>query len=400
MPNVSKKGKAMPSSPIRKLVPFAEAAKAEGVHIYHLNIGQPDIQTPPNAMDVIRNTELEVVAYSHSAGNVSYRNKLVDYYKHWKVNLDPDNFIVTTGASEAISFAVQSCLDNGDELIVPEPFYANYNGFAIGGGVKIVPVTASIEDGFALPPIEKFEELVTARTKGIMICNPSNPTGYLYTKEELLVLKDIAIKHDLFLFVDEVYREFRYGNEPFTSIMSLDGLDDHAIVFDSVSKRYSACGARVGALVTRNKEVLNTAMKFAQARLSPPTLAQILAEAALDAPASYLSTALAEYEKRRNLVYDRLNAMPGVVCPNIKGAFYAFVKLPVQDTEHFCQWLLDTFRHEDQTVMIAPGGGFYATDGLGKQEVRIAYVLNTSDLSKAMDCLEAALEVYPYRIEV
>lgn len=398
MPNISKRGGSMPSSPIRKLVPFAEAAKKKGKQIFHLNIGQPDIKTPKSALDAVRNTDMEVLAYSHSAGFESYRKKLVSYYNSFGVNgVDENNFIVTTGASEAINFTMMSCLNRGDEMIVPEPFYANYNGFSVAAGLKVVPITASIETGFALPPIADFEKVITPNTKAIMICNPSNPTGYLYSEEELEALKAIVLKHDLFLFVDEVYREFCYDGKAFKSVLSLDGIEQNVVVFDSISKRYSACGARIGAVVSKNEAVLAAVMKFAQARLSPPTLAQILAEATLDVDATYLSEAIDEYDSRRQLVIARLQKMEGVVTPNPGGAFYVFVKLPVDDTEVFCKWLLEAFDLEGKTVMMAPGAGFYASPDLGKQEARIAYVLNQTDLNKAMDCLEAALKVYPGR---
>ncbi len=397
MPNISKRGSSIPASPIRKLVPFAEAAKKRGVHIYHLNIGQPDIKTPSSALNVVKESNLEIVAYSHSAGFESYRKKLVQYYDRFEIKVSYEDIIVTTGGSEAILFGVLSCLDRGDELIVPEPFYANYNGFANTGGINLVPVTAHISNGYALPPIEEFEKLITPKTKGILICNPGNPTGYLYAKEELQKLRDIVIKHDLFLFSDEVYREFCYEGHEHLSILRLDGLDEHAIIFDSISKRYSACGARIGAIVSKNKEVMATAMKYAQARLSPPTLAQILAEATLDVPNSYLEEAFVEYDGRRRLLIERLQAMDGVICPSPKGAFYAFVQLPIDDAERFCKWLLEDFSYKESTVMMAPGTGFYVTEGLGKQEVRMAYVLNKEDLSKAMDCLEEALKVYPGR---
>ncbi len=398
MPIISTRGAGMPASPIRKLVPFAEAAKKRGVKIYHLNIGQPDIKTPKSALDAVKNADLEVLEYSHSAGFESYRRKLTDYYAKYNVNVNHNQIIITTGGSEALSFSLMSCLDAGDEVIIPEPFYANYNGFAQAGGIVVTPITAKIEDGFALPPIAAFEEVITARTKAILICNPSNPTGYLYSDEELMALKEIALKHDLFLFADEVYREFCYTDKPFRSILSIEGLEENAIVIDSISKRYSACGARIGAIVTKNQAVLDASMKFAQARLSPPTFAQILAEATVDVEEAYFEEVKTEYDSRRALLVERMNKMKGVVCPNPGGAFYAFAKLPIDDCDVFCQWLLESFEYEGETVMTAPGTGFYATPGLGKQEVRIAYVLKKEDLDKALTCLEEALKVYPGRV--
>ncbi len=397
MPNISSRGAGMPSSPIRKLVPFAEAAKKRGKKIYHLNIGQPDIKTPQSALDAVKNMDIEVLAYSHSAGFESYRKKLTGYYKKYDVTVDENQIIVTTGGSEALSFTMMSCLDAGDEVIISEPFYANYNGFSQAGGIVVKPITAKIEDGFALPSIEEFEKLITPKTKAILICNPSNPTGYLYSDEELMALKEIVLRHDLFLFADEVYREFCYTDKPFRSILSIDGLEENAVVVDSISKRYSACGARIGAIVTKNKAVLATAMKFAQARLSPPTLAQILGEATVDVDESYFTEVKAEYDERRQLLIKRLNAMEGVTCPMPGGAFYAFAKLPIDDSDVFCQWLLEDFEYNGATLMTAPGTGFYSTPGFGKSEVRIAYVLNKTDLDNALTCLEEALKVYPGR---
>ena len=388
----------MPPSPIRKLVPFAEAAKKKGYKVYHLNIGQPDIETPPAILDAVRHTDIKVLEYSHSAGNESYRRKLVQYYKKVGINVNYDQIMITTGGSEAIMFSLLTCLNPGDEVIVPEPFYANYNGFACAAGVNVVPITSHIETGFALPPIEDFEKVITPRTKGIMICSPNNPTGYLYSKEEMYKLKDICLKHDLYLFSDEAYREFCYDGE-YVSALHIDGLEQHVVLLDTISKRYSACGARLGALVTKNKAVYDAAMKFAQARLSPPGLAQIMGEAAIDLPDNYFDEPKAEYLSRRNLLVKRLNAMPGVVCPNPGGAFYAMAKLPIDDSDKFCQWLLESFSYKDQTLMLAPATGFYGTPGLGKQEVRIAYVLNLTALDHAMDCLEEALKVYPDRTE-
>ena len=384
----------MPPSPIRKLVPYADAAKKKGTKVYHLNIGQPDIETPQSILDAVRHTDMKVLEYSPSAGFDSYRKKLAEYYKRNNINVDPSDIIVTTGGSEAIMFAIMSCLDPGDEIIIPEPFYANYNGFSTSSGVKVVPIPSGIETGFALPPIEEFEKAVTTRTKAIMICNPNNPTGYLYSMDELNVLKEICLKHDLFLFSDEAYREFCYDGARHISALSLEGLEDHAILLDTISKRYSACGGRIGAFVTRNKEVISAAMKFAQARLSPPTFAQILGEAAVDLPADYFNEVHAEYTSRRDLLVQRLKAMPGVICPNPGGAFYAMAQLPVADSEKFCQWLLEEFSHNGATVMMAPAAGFYATPGKGKNEVRLAYVLNRDDINAAMDCLEAALKAY------
>lgn len=394
MPVISHRGSLMPPSPIRKLVPYAEKAKQAGTKVYHLNIGQPDIETPQAILNAVRHTDMKVLEYSHSAGFESYRKKLVEYYKRNGIDVDHNQIIVTTGGSEAISFAIMSCMDPGDEIIIPEPFYANYNGFGTGAGIKIVPIPSGIDDGFALPSIEAFEKAVTTRTKAIMICNPNNPTGYLYSQEELEILKQICLKHDLFLFSDEAYREFCYDGKKHISALSLEGLEEHAILMDTISKRYSACGGRIGAFVTRNQQVLDAAMKFAQARLSPPSFAQILGEAAVDLPADYFDEVHAEYTSRRDLLVQRLQAMEGVKCPLPGGAFYAMAQLPVDDSEKFCQWLLEDFSHNGGTVMMAPAAGFYATPGKGKNEVRLAYVLNTEDINAAMDCLEAALKVY------
>ena len=394
MPVISHRGALMPPSPIRKLVPYAEAAKKRGTKVFHLNIGQPDIETPAAILDAVRNTDIKVLEYSHSAGFESYRKKLVQYYGKNGIDVNHNQIIVTTGGSEAILFSIMSCLDPGDEIIIPEPFYANYNGFSTSAGVKIVPIPSGIENGFALPSIDAFEKAVTTRTKAIMICNPNNPTGYLYSAEELEVLKQICLKHDLFLFSDEAYREFCYDGRKHISALSLDGLEDHAILMDTISKRYSACGGRIGAFITRNQQVLDAAMKFAQARLSPPSFAQILGEAAVDLPDNYFDEVHAEYTSRRNLLVKRLEAMPGVKCPLPGGAFYAMAQLPVADSEKFCQWLLEEFSHNGATVMMAPAAGFYATPGKGKNEVRLAYVLNNDDINAAMDCLEAALKIY------
>jgi aspartate aminotransferase len=397
MPKISAKGMQMPASPIRKLAPYAEAAKAKGRIVYHLNIGQPDIETPAAAIDAIKNIDRTVIEYSHSAGFESYRKGLASYYQTRDIDVVHDDIIVTTGGSEALCFAFLSCLNPGDEIIIPEPFYANYNGFAVTAGVKVVPVTARLEDGFALPPVAAFESLINERTKGIVICNPANPTGYLYSKEELESLRDIVLRHDLYLFADEVYREFCYdGAQPF-SVMNLEGIEQNVILIDSVSKRYSMCGARIGALISRNKEVISTALKFGQARLSPPTLAQIASEAALSTPDSYFTAVVDEYVERRNITVEGLNKIEGVVCPMPKGAFYCVARFPVDSTERFCQWLLEEFEYENQTVMMAPASGFYATPGLGQDEARIAYVLNKEALVTAIKCLDEALKLYPGR---
>jgi aspartate aminotransferase len=394
MLQISKRGTDMPASPIRKLVPFAEAAKKRGTKVYHLNIGQPDIETPKMVLDAVRHSDFKVLEYSHSAGNESYRKKLVGYYKSVGVDVNEKQIIITTGGSEAILFGFMACLDAGDEVIIPEPFYANYNGFAVEAGVTVVPITSQIENGFALPPIEAFEAKITPRTKAIVICNPNNPTGYLYSAAEMEQLKNIILKHSLYLFSDEAYREFCYEGTQ-VSALHLTGVDEHVVIMDTISKRYSACGGRIGAFITKNQALLDATMKFAQARLSPPSFAQIAGEAAIDLPANYFDDTKAEYKSRRDLIVTRLNAMEGVFCPNPGGAFYAMAKLPIDDADKFCQWLLEDFAFENQTVMLAPATGFYGTPGLGKQEVRLAYVLNLEDINKAMDCLEAALKVYP-----
>jgi aspartate aminotransferase len=394
MLTISQRGQQMPASPIRKLVPFAEGAKKKGIKVYHLNIGQPDIETPKMALDAVRNFDFKVLEYSHSAGNESYRRKLSTYYKRNGIEVDYQQIIVTTGGSEAILFGFMSCLDAGDEVIIPEPFYANYNGFAVAANVVVKPLTSYIENGFALPPVSELEKLITPKTRGIVICNPNNPTGWLYNREEMERLKEVIIRHNLYLFSDEAYRDFCYSGEHL-SAMNLKGAENNVLMMDTISKRYSACGGRIGALVTRNQAVLDTVMKFAQARLSPPSFAQILGEAATDLPDDYFNATKAEYLKRRDVLVNRLNRIPGVFCPNPGGAFYAMAKLPVDDTDVFCQWLLESFAYKNQTVMLAPAAGFYGTKGLGKQEVRLAYVLNTEDLEKAMDCLEKALEEYP-----
>jgi len=388
----------MPPSPIRKLVPFAEKATAAGKKIYQLNIGQPDIETPVEMINAVKNADLKVLAYSHSAGFETYRRKLVGYYKQQSIEISFENILITTGGSEAILFGLLSCLDPGNEIIFPEPFYANYNGFAIAGNIEVVPLTSTIENGFALPSIHEIEKLITAKTKAILICNPNNPTGYLYSKEELESLKELVIKYDLFLFADEVYREFCYDGRKHFSILNIEGLEKHAIVIDSISKRYSACGARIGALVTRNSDVIETALKFAQARLSPPTLAQILAEASLDVSPEYFKEVQKEYTLRRKVLVEGLNRIEGVFCPMPSGAFYAIASLPVDDSDLFCQWLLESFEYQNETVMLAPASGFYSTRGLGKNEVRVAYVLEIDELRKALVCLEKALKVYPGRV--
>ena len=396
MLSISHRGKIMPESPIRKLVPYAEIAKAKGLKIYHLNIGQPDIETPKMVMDAVRNSNFKILEYSHSAGNESYRKKLVKYYQSVKIEVDFEEIIITTGGSEAVLFAFMSCLDVGDEVIIPEPFYANYNGFAVAAGVVVRTVTSSIDSGFALPPISEFEKVITEKTRAIVICNPNNPTGYLYTKKEMESLQTLIREHNLYLFSDEAYREFCYEGEHF-SAMQLENVEENVVMLDTISKRYSACGARIGALVTRNKSILKTVLKFAQARLSPPTFGQIAGEAAIDLPADYFAYTKAEYKLRRDLLVKRLNEMPGVFCPNPGGAFYVIASLPIDDCDVFCQWLLESFSYQGCTVMLAPATGFYGTQGLGKKEVRLAYVLNLNAINDAMDCLENALKVYPGR---
>lgn len=397
MPILSEKAILMPASPIRKLVPYSEKAKTQGITVYHLNIGQPDIETPEVALNAVKNLDRKVIEYSHSAGFESYRNALSAYYIKNGIRVSPEDIIITTGGSEALIFGFMTTCNPGDEVIIPEPFYANYNGFAVTAGINVIPVTATIESGFALPPIIEIEKKITSKTKGIVICNPGNPTGYLYSKEELEQLRDLVKKHDLFLFADEVYREFCYdGAVPF-SVMNLGGIENNVIMIDSVSKRYSMCGARIGALISKNKEVMAAALKFGQARLSPPTIDQIAAEAALKTPQSYFDNVVHEYVQRRNIMIQGLNSIPGVFCPNPSGAFYCVAKFPVDDAEKFCQWLLEDFSYEGQTVMMAPANGFYATKGAGLQEARIAYVLNQEDLKNAVICLEKALEVYPGR---
>ena len=398
MPNISNKGTKMPESPIRKLVPFAEGAKKKGKTVFHLNIGQPDIESPKLALDAIHNFNQKVVEYSHSAGFESYRKGLATYYQKLGIDIDYNDVMVTTGGSEALLFGLNSCLDNGDEIIIPEPFYANYNGFSISAGVKVKPITTSINDGFALPAIEEFEKLITPQTKAILICNPGNPTGYLYSKEELETLRDIVIKHDLFLFADEVYREFCYDGNTHHSVLNIEGLEQHTVVIDSTSKRYSMCGIRVGCLISKNKELMATALKFAQARLSPPTFGQVAGEAALSTPQSYFDEVSTEYVQRRDLLIEGLNKIEGVICPKPKGAFYCIAQLPVDDADKFAQWLLEEFDYEGKTLMVAPAAGFYSTPNTGTNQVRIAYVLNQEALTQAIVCLEKALEVYTGRI--
>ncbi len=397
MPGISAKGQAMPESPIRKLVPYAEAAKAKGRNVFHLNIGQPDIKTPELAIDAVKDIDMKVVEYSHSAGNASYRDKLALYYQKNEIHVKPEDLLITTGGSEAILFALSSIMDAGDEVIIPEPFYANYNGFATAAGVTVKPIDSTIKTAFALPPIDEFEKIISDKTKAIIICNPGNPTGYLYSKHELEKLRDIVLKHDLYLIADEVYREFVYDGAEHHSILNLEGLEENAIVIDSVSKRYSMCGVRIGALISRNKEVMATALKFAQARLSPPSLGQIAGEAALDTPQSYFDEVSAEYLHRRNVLVDGLNSIEGVFCPIPKGAFYCVAELPVNNAEVFAQWLLEEFEFNNNTVMVAPAAGFYSTPGVGLNQVRIAYVLKEDDLIGAIEVLREALKVYPGR---
>jgi aspartate aminotransferase len=394
MPKISNKGLAMPQSPIRKLVPFAEKAYAAGKKVYHLNIGQPDIKTPQVALDAVKNNSLEILAYTRSEGSDTYRQKIADYYKRNDIFVNKEDIIVTTGGSEALLFAFGSIMDVDDEVIIPEPFYANYNGFSTASGVKVVPVISKIEDNFALPPIEEFEKLITPKTKAILICNPGNPTGYLYSKDEIKKLAAIVKKHDLFLIADEVYREFAYDGEVHYSILQEEGLDEHAIIIDSVSKRYSMCGARIGCLVSKSKSVIATALKFAQARLSPPTLAQIASEAALETPQSYFDDVIEEYVERRNTLINGLKEIEGVKVANPKGAFYCVVELPVKNSDAFAQWLLEEFDVDNETIMVAPAGGFYSTPGVGLNQIRIAYVLNQESLLKSVNILKQALKVY------
>ena len=388
----------MPESPIRKLVPFSELAKKKGIKVYHLNIGQPDINTPEVALNAIDNFSSKVVEYSHSSGIESYRKGLANYYKDLGIDIDYTDLMVTTGGSEALLFALNSCMDPQDEIIIPEPFYANYNSFSNSAGVKIRPITTTINNGFALPDINEFEKLITSKTKGILICNPGNPTGYLYSKQELETLRDIVLKHDLFLFADEVYREFIYDGHDHYSILNLKGIEENTIVIDSTSKRYSMCGVRIGCLLSRNKDFMDTALKFAQARLSPPTFGQIAGEGALSTPKSYFDEVITEYMSRRDLLIEGLNNIQGVICPNPKGAFYAIAQLPIDDADRFAQWLLEDFDLNGETIMVAPAAGFYSSPNTGRNQIRIAYVLNKESLRKAIQCLEKALKVYPGRI--
>ncbi len=395
MPSFSSKGLDMPESPIRKLVPYAEGAVREGKKVYFLNIGQPDINSPRVALDAIRNYDEQVVEYSHSAGNESYRRKLAGYYQALGLDIDFEDILITTGGSEALLFAFMTCFDPGDEVIIPEPYYANYNGFTKASSVSVQPIISSIDDGFALPPISKFEELITDKTKGILVCNPGNPTGYLYSEEEIRQLGEIARKYDLYLFADEVYREFCYDGAEHFSVLNLDGLDQNIVMIDSVSKRYSMCGARIGALVSKNEKLMEIALKFAQARLSPPSFGQVAGEAALDTPNSYFEEVNLEYTKRRNTLIDALNEIPGVKCPKPKGAFYCIAELPIDNADEFCQWMLESFEHNNETVMMAPASGFYSDGDSGNNQVRIAYVLKEESLIKAVECLKNGLEAYP-----
>ncbi len=398
MPEISSKGRQMPASPIRKLTPFADQAKREGKKVYHLNIGQPDIETPEGMLDAIKNIDFKVWAYTPSEGTLVYRTKLTEYYNKLGYHINPGQILVTVGGSEAITIAMQACVNEGDEIIIPEPFYANYNGFACMSNVVVKPILSYIENGFALPPISEFEKLINPKTKAIIICNPNNPTGYLYSKKELEALRELCLKYNLFLFSDEAYREFCYDGKEFISPMHLEGLDQHVIILDTVSKRYSACGARLGCLITKNKEVIAAGLKFAQTRLSPGMVEQIAATAAIDTPDSYFEQVNKEYTIRRNTLVDRLNKIDGVFCPNPGGAFYVVARFPIDNADQFCQWILEAFEYENATVMMAPATGFYSTTGAGNNEVRLAYVLNKEDLEAAMTCLEQALKVYPGRI--
>lgn len=395
MPTISSKGRQMPASPIRKLVPFAEAAKKRGTHVIHLNIGQPDIKTPEIAMNAVRNHDLKVLAYSMTEGSDQYRKKIAQYYAKNEIQVTAEEIIVTTGGSEALSFVMGSILDPEDEIIIPEPFYANYNGFATAAAVKVVPIVSKIENNFALPPISGFEKLISPKTKAVLICNPGNPTGYLYSKDEIVQLAELAKKHNLFLVADEVYREFAYDGREHFSVMQIKGFEEHAIMVDSVSKRYSMCGARIGCLVTKNKEVIQTALKFAQARLSPPTFAQIASEAALDTPQRYFDDVIETYVERRDILVEELQKIPNVTVAKPQGAFYCIAELPVKNADDFAQWLLEHFEKDGETVMVAPAAGFYATEGLGQNQVRIAYVLEKNQLKRAVSILEEALAKYP-----
>lgn len=395
MPSISQKGIDMPASPIRKLTPFADQAKKEGKKIYHLNIGQPDIETPEIMLNALKNIDFKVWAYTPSEGTLSYRTKLAEYYNKINYNITPNDILVTNGGSEAITIAMQACLNPGEEVIIPEPFYANYNGFACSADVVVKPIMSVIDNGFALPSIADFEKVITEKTKAIAICNPNNPTGYLYSREELEALKELCLKHDLYLFSDEAYREFCYDGREFISPMQLEGLEQHVVVFDTVSKRYSACGARIGCIITKNKELYQTSLKFAQARLSPSLEGQIAGEAAVDTPDSYFEAVSKEYTARRDTLVNGLNQIDGVFCPNPGGAFYVIAKLPIDNADKFCQWMLEKFSYNNETVMMAPATGFYSTPGAGSNEVRLAYVLNQNDLKNALVCLEKALQEYP-----
>lgn len=397
MPKISRKGEILPASAIRKLVPFADAAKERGVKVYHLNIGQPDILTPKGAIDAMKNADMSVVEYTHSAGNLSYRKKLVGYYKQHNIDITAKDIIVTNGGSEALQFAFTVCLNEGEEVLIPEPYYTNYNSFAIQSGAVIKTISSSIENGFALPPIEDFEKAITPKTRAIMVCNPNNPTGYLYSKEELEVLGTLAKKYDLYLFADEVYREFCYDGATHASVMNLEGLEQNVVLVDSVSKRYSACGARVGVIISKNKEVMAAAMRMAQARLCPPYFGQIFAEAAIDTPESYFKEVNAEYDKRRKVLVESINAIDGCFCPTPKGAFYTMIQLPIDDSDKFCKWLLEDFNYNGATVMLAPATGFYSDPEKGRKQARITYCICIEDLKAAAKCLEEALKVYPGR---
>ena len=400
MPQISQRGTLMPASPIRKLVPLADDAKARGVHVYHLNIGQPDLPTPQAAIDAIRNIDRKVLEYSPSQGYRSYREKLVNYYAKYNINLTADDIIITTGGSEAVLFSFLACLNPGDEIIMPDPFYANYQAFAISAGAVIRTIPTTIEEGFCLPKVERFEELINERTKAIMICNPNNPTGYLYTRREMNQIRDLVKKYDLYLFSDEVYREYIYTGSPYISACHLEGIEDNVVLIDSVSKRYSECGIRIGALITKNKQLREAVMKFCQARLSPPLIGQIAAEASLDEPEAYARDTYDEYVERRKCLIDGLNRIPGVYSPIPMGAFYTVARLPVDDSEKFCAWCLSEFNYEGETVMMAPASGFYTTPGAGQNEVRIAYVLKKYDLQRALIVLQKALEAYPGRVNL
>lgn len=398
MPQISQRGNDMPASPIRKLTPFADQAKKDGKKIYHLNIGQPDIETPEVMLNALKNIDFKVWAYTPSEGTSSYRNKLTTYYNALNYQISPTDILVTNGGSEAILITLQACLNPGEEVIIPEPFYANYNGFACSANIVVKPIPSSIDNGFALPSIAEFEKIITDKTKAIAICNPNNPTGYLYSRAELEALRDLCLKYDLYLFSDEAYREFCYDDREFVSPMHLEGMDDHVVIWDTVSKRYSACGARIGCIITKNKELYQSALKFAQARLSPSLEGQIASEAAVDTPTSYFEAVKAEYTLRRNILVEGLNKIEGVFCPNPGGAFYVVARLPIDNADKFCQWMLEKFAYNNETVMMAPATGFYSTAGLGSNEVRIAYVLKPEDLRNALVCLEKGLEQYPGRV--